>query len=415
MTTGTVDIQQIRDRHPIENIVADTGVDLHRTGKGWMGRCPFHDDATASLSVNGVPDRFHCFGCGAHGDVIDFIRLRYDLPFLGAVARLEGHAAPARVAPVIPLRPRPQTPLSGVTIERGLVINELAWAHLSRPVAHAFATSWLRHHRGIPVDALEQATAAPVAGHTGHGWTGLTDYLRAEGVTDAELVAMDLAQPTRRGTLIDTLRDRLILPIRDSDGRLTGFVGRDTAGDPRAPKYRNPTHTPTFAKATALYTPRTGPWARTTVVVEGPLDALAIGAVAAIAGRVDAITPVSGLGTAVSADQADAVVARATGHIVIALDNDPAGLQGTQRWVDAVCRDRQRAALVTQLPDGLDPAAWLATRGPDGLAAFDPEAQPPRHSIRPTPAQSAHAPVTLGRHDPPVVPFPFPGLSRGLG
>ncbi len=423
MSTGTIDVQQVRDRHPIEDVVADAGVDLHRTGKGWMGRCPFHDDITASLSVGGVPDRFHCFGCGAHGDVIDFVRLRYDLPFRDAVARLEGHAAPARleghaaparVAPVIPLRPRPE-PIADavVSVERGFVINELAWAHYSRPVAHAFAGSWLRHHRGIPVDALETAATVMVAGHTGHGWTSLTDHLRGQGVADAEVLAMDLAQTTRRGTLIDTLRDRLVLPVRDSGGRLTGFVGRDTPGNPRAPKYRNPTHTPTFTKATALYAPTPGPWARTTVIVEGPLDALAIAAWSALAGRPDTITAVSALGTAVTPAQADHVAAHAPGHLVIALDGDTAGIEGTRRWVDAVCRGHRRPALVTQLPDRVDPADWLAIHGPEGLAAFDPELRDGAADIRPVPAPmfpavSPHRPVRDVA--PPLTPANTPSL-----
>lgn len=384
MNTATVDVQQVRDQHPIEDVVADTGVELRRAGQGWMGCCPFHHDTTASLSVGGVPDRFHCFGCGAHGDVIDFVRLRYNLSFREAVARLDGASPPARPAPVLALRPGP-TPVD-ISAERACVINELAWAHYTRPVGHAFAVSWLCHHRSINIDALESHAGAAIAGHSGSGWTGLTDHLRSEGVTDDEHLAMDLAQTTRRGTLIDTLRDRLVLPIRDHHGALTGFVGRDTAGNPRAPKYRNPTRTPTFAKATALYTPRSGPWARTTVIVEGPLDALAITASDATANRPGAITAVSALGTTATAAQVDHVVTHAPGHIVIALDGDTAGLEGTKRWLDAVCRGHRRSALVTQLPDGLDPADWLALHGPDGLAAFDPHARRTGLGVRPGPA-----------------------------
>jgi DNA primase len=216
---------------------------------------------------------------------------------------------------------------------------------------------------------------------------------------------VDLAQTTRRGTLIDTLRDRLILPIRDHDGDLTGFVGRDTAGNPRAPKYRNPTHTPTFEKATAVYTPRSGPWARTTVVVEGPLDALAIAASSAMANRPGAITAVSALGTAATAAQVDHVATHAPGHIVIALDGDTAGVEGTKRWVDAVCRSHRRPALVTQLPDGLDPADWLALHGPEGLAAFDPEARRTGLGVWPGPAYPWRA-TAVRRPDATVVPLP---------
>jgi DNA primase len=67
---GHFDLAALRQDHPIEVVVAASGVALTPHGQGFMGGCPFHDDSTASLSVGGVADRFHCFGCGAGGDVI---------------------------------------------------------------------------------------------------------------------------------------------------------------------------------------------------------------------------------------------------------------------------------------------------------------------------------------------------------
>ncbi|TWP33976.1 CHC2 zinc finger domain-containing protein [Leekyejoonella antrihumi] len=251
----TIDVEQVRRDHPIAIAVADAGVDLHRSGRGWMGRCPFHEDRTASLSVDGVPDRFHCFGCGAHGDVIDFVKLRYGLNFLEAIATLEHrHPTAHQVSKAHGPHPGPvpAVPGTGPSATRALEINGMAWEHFTGPVAHAFAESWLRHHRGIDIGGLERSVQDRVVGHTGHGWTALAQHLLEKGVTSVELVAMDLARPTRRGNLIDTFRDRLILPIHNTAGNLTGFVGRDTGTSPGSPKYRNPTRTPTFAKATAL-------------------------------------------------------------------------------------------------------------------------------------------------------------------
>ncbi len=101
----------------------------------------------------------------------------------------------------------------------------------------------------------EQHCGQPLVGHSGTGWTSLTTHLQRHDVSDEELLALDLAQPTRRGTLIDARRGRLVVPVTRPDGRIDGFIGRDTTGDPRAPKYRNPTRTPTFDKSTMLYTP----------------------------------------------------------------------------------------------------------------------------------------------------------------
>src|SRR5580765_3630227 len=395
-----IDIDQIRRDHPIAIAVADAGVDLRRSGRGRMGRCPFHEDRTASLSVDGVPDRFHCCGCGAHGDVIDFIKLRYGVNFLEAIATLEHHHPTAHQMSTAD-RPDPGPGLadlgSGPSALRALEINDLAWRHFIGPVAHAFAESWLRHHRGIDIGALEPSHQGRLVGHTGHGWTSLTQHLLESGVTPAELVAMDLARPTRRGNLIDTFRDRLILLIRDSARNLTGFVGRDTGTAPGAPKYRNPTRTPTFAKATALYWPTGHHASPVTIVVEGPLDALALSAAAATVDRACRYAPVSALGAHATQVQIRAVLTQTTGDLVIALDGDPAGRTATTAWLQEAARSG-RPCVVAELPDGVDPADWIARRGPTGLFAFDPvTCDGPGSLIR---GIESHGPATFP--DPPA-------------
>lgn len=378
MTIHTVDVAEVRRRHPIEDAVAAEGVELHRTGRGWMGCCPFHDDSTASLSVAGVPDRFHCFGCGASGDVIDFVGRLRGLGFRDAVSHLDGTSVDR-----MPLSSLPHAravdhfagvaSLSEISPGRGFEVNALAWQWYSRGVAHQYAVSLLRHRRGIDLRKAELETGIAFVGHTGCGWTNLVDHLRNHGVSDTELVALDLAQRTRNGTLIDTLRDRLIMPITDHAGRITGFVGRDTSGQPRAPKYRNPTRTATFDKGTCLYRPAQSSVSDATgIVVEGALDALAITATASAAGMTEQIAPVSTLGTSVSAAQARQVLRLSSEPPVLALDGDDAGREGTLRWVEAICRDAGQVALVTHLPSDADPAEWLAQHGTNGLAALYP-------------------------------------------
>ena len=85
---GSIDVAEVRRAHPIHEVVAASGVELQPRGHGFVGCCPFHEDVTPSLSVGGVPDRFHCFGCGASGDVIDYVRRRFDLGFVEAVEYL---------------------------------------------------------------------------------------------------------------------------------------------------------------------------------------------------------------------------------------------------------------------------------------------------------------------------------------
>jgi DNA primase len=372
-----VDVEAVRARHPLAEVVAASGVELHQRGHGWVGCCPFHEDATPSLSVDGVPDRFHCFGCGASGDVIDFVQRSRGAGFLEAVEALEGDPRAVGASGIPPMRPHLRVVQDAadpmVTAARAFEINALAWEHLSSPVPQSSAVTYLRHHRGIDLCALlHEHPENRLVGYAGNGWTTLTDHLRAAGVTDDELVVMDLATRTRGGRLIDTLRNRVIVPVADEHGRIQGFVGRDVTGHPAAPKYRNPTRTPVFDKAQVIYRPTHEPLAPTAhaVVVEGVLDALALSAAAAAEGISNQIAPCSANGISVSAAQARQVLRVSPNPVRIALDGDDAGCRGTARWLTAASLDAHHPALVVTMPDGLDPAAWLARHGPSAIHDF---------------------------------------------
>jgi DNA primase len=272
-----------------------------------------------------------------------------------------------------------------VSVDRAHEIHALAWGHLASGRRHSHTVSYLHEERGIDVRALEAAVGQPVIGQGGRSWSWLTDRLLREGVSIDELQALDLAHRSNTGVLRDTFQGRLMVPVRSASGDIDGFVGRRIGTDPRRPKYRNPTRTTTFDKSQALYSPTLGPASprATAVVVEGPLDALAAAGAAARAQRLDEFWPCSTNGVTVSRVQAERVAAAGAARIVIALDGDKAGAEGTQRWVDAVCRDLGRPAQVTRLPEGLDPADWLAAKGYTGLSAFDPRTWPATTEVAP--------------------------------
>lgn len=370
----TVDFARIRSEHPIAEVVAAAGVDLQPRGHGWVGCCPFHDDSSPSMTVDAIPDRFHCFGCGATGDVVDFVGRMHGLGVRDAVAFLDTGRVPTAVPAARPrLRLVRDHDLPSVAPDRAFDINALAWAHLGSPTAGWFASKFLWHARGIDLTALRAEAGVEVAGYASHGWTSLTDRLRADGVSDDELLALDLSQRARTGSLIDTLRGRLIFPITEPDGRIRGFIGRDTTGNPAAPKYRNPTRTPVHDKGEVLYRPTHHRLAADghVVVVEGVLDALVLTAAAAEEGLTDRIAAVTASGVTVSSAQAEQVLALSDNPPRIALDGDQAGRDGTDRWLTALSLDRHRPTLVTTLPEGTDPAEWLtATDRPDRLEPF---------------------------------------------
>ncbi|SDP19219.1 DNA primase [Pedococcus dokdonensis] len=374
--TGPVDIPAVRAAHPIHEVVAAAGIKLSSRGHGFVGCCPFHDDSTPSLSVGGVKDRFHCFGCGASGDVIDFVARLEGLGFREAVQRLNSVNAAVAASTSATRAPAGPDRWPMVSAERGYAINALAWEYCCTTVPHAFAVSYLRHHRGIDVRDLEVQVGEPLVGHTGQPWAGMSRHLLGRGVTADELLAMDLSRRSRTGRLTDTFRGRLVVPVRSPSGHIAGLLGRTTLPDARTPKYRNPTRTATFDKSTALYSPNPASHGTTAVVVEGPIDALAVAASAASSDRLAEFWPCTANGVSVSPSQARRVTTSGAAKVVVALDGDTPGAEGSERWIDAVCRGQRRPAMLTRLPNGMDPADWLARHGATGLAAFDPAATP---------------------------------------
>jgi DNA primase len=408
-----VDVQAIRAAHPIEDVVASSGVELHQRGHGYIRCCPFHDDSTASMSVGAVPDRFRCFGCGAGGDVIEYVSRRYARSFIDAVEALQnnglgsGAVAPSR-------RIASERDLPRISADRAYAINQMAWEHFSTPVGAEFAQSYLATRRCIDLVALRAFSGdAPVVGYAGAGWTTLISRLHDKGVSDDELLGTDLAQITRTGRPVDTYRGRIIIPVTNNAHRINGFVGRDVTGDDRAPKYRNPTRTTTFNKSTILYRPTHQALAAdaNVVFVEGVLDALAIAAAAARRGAMDRFAPCPTSEVTASNEQVCRVLALHERPPVIALDGDAAGAEGTNRWLAGLCLENGRPALMTTLPAGTDPAEWMAARGDPGLMAFDRRGclSIDEHGVRPSLPGRELVRLLAERH-----PQPFRAVLNGL-
>lgn len=245
-----------------------------------------------------------------------------------------------------------------------------------------------------------------VVGYAGTGWTTLISRLRDRGVSDDELFGMDLAQLTRTGRIVDTYRERIIIPVTNSSGQINGFVGRDATGDSRAPKYRNPTRTTTFNKSMILYRPTHQALAAdaNVVIVEGVLDALAIAAAAARRGDMDRFAPCTTSGVGANHEQVCRVLALHPRPPVIALDGDDAGVEGTGRWLVGLCLDGGRPALVTTLPLTTDPAEWLAAQKDSGLSAFDRRGclSTDDHGVRPSLPGRELVQLVAARHPQPV-------------
>lgn len=250
-------------------------------------------------------------------------------------------------------------PNEGISRERVLELNHAAAEWFD---AQATPTSkggvYLTERLGAEVldDGRWQLGYAP------HGWTGLTEHLRAtQGATDDELVAAGLGTRSSRGNIIDTFRDRAMIGVRDVDGQTVGFVGRDLSGQARA-RYLNTTTTPAFTKGDNLLGLHEAPEGARLYRVEGAFDAIAI--TAAGDGKAAGVAP---LGTALTERQADLIATHSPDRkVYLALDADEAGRRAAVKdyWLLV---ERGLDARDVVIP-GSDPAeAWQHHR--DSLRA----------------------------------------------
>ena len=333
---------------------------LRRVGTRWVGLCPFHTEKSPSFSVNAELGFYYCFGCGAKGDAITFVREMEHLDFVEAVEKLAGRAGIAlRYDDEVGGRDRQRRSRIQDTLEAAV-----SWYHerlLSSPEA-APARAYLRRERGYDGEVVRQYRL----GWAPEGWDQL---LRSLGVPRAALVDAGLATVDDKGRYTDFFRGRILFPIFEPGGRPVGAGGRRLP-DGRGPKYKNTSNTVVYDKSRTLYGLN---WAKKQVVEKGQ--------VVVCEGYTDVIgLQRAGVGEAV----ATCGTALADGHIklltnfarriVLAYDADAAGLAAAEKFYEWEKRYDVDIRVIS-LPSGFDPAD-LARRDPGQLLAAVEQAQP---------------------------------------
>lgn len=334
---------------------------LKRVGNRWVGLCPFHAEKSPSFSLNAELGFYYCFGCGAKGDVITFVREIEHLDFVEAVERLAGRSG-------ISLRYDDQGSGGRDHQRRSRIQDTLEkaveWYHqrlLSGPDS-SDARAYLRRERGYDSEIVRRYRL----GWAPEGWDTL---VRSLGVPARDLVDAGLATLDRSGRHTDFFRARILFPIFEPGGRPVGAGGRALPGG-RPPKYKNTAATAVYDKSRVLYGLN---WAKKTVVDKGQVVVC------------EGYTDVIGLQQAgVSEAVATCGTALADGHIrlltnfarriVLAYDADTAGQAAAERfyeWEDRFQVDIRVAAI----PAGADPAD-LAGTDPEALSKAVSDAQP---------------------------------------
>ncbi len=323
------DIALVRERSPIEDVIGEH-VQLKNSGGGNLkGICPFHDEKSPSLSVSPARGVFHCFGCGAGGDVIRFLERIEHLSFTDAVERL---AARANVSlrylegGSAPSRPHGQR---ARLVQAHTVAAAFYAEQLRTPDARA-ARDFLAD-RGFD----DSAIATYGCGFAPAGWESLTKHLLESGFTPAELTLAGLSRTSQRGSLIDRFHRRLLWPIRDLSGDIVGFGARRLFDDDVVEaKYLNTPETPIYKKSQLLYgvdvAKKEIARQHRAVVVEGYTDVMACH----LAG---VTTAIASCGTAFGAEHIG-VIRRLlmdsdafSGEVIFTFDGDAAGMKAAER------------------------------------------------------------------------------------
>jgi len=354
------DVTYIRERSPIDEVVADY-VQLKSAGGGQKkGLCPFHDEKSPSFHVTPSKGFFHCFGCQTSGDVISFVMKMDHLSFTETIERLAD-----RLGYQLRYEEGNFTPAPAGNRSRLISANALAakfyqdQLNTSPNAAHARE---LMTKRGFDKSACETFGV----GYAPDEWDGLTKYLRAEGYTIDELETAGLSKMGQRGP-IDKFRNRLTWPIRDISSDVVGFGARKLASDEedQGPKYLNTSETPIYKKSQVLYgldmAKKEIAKKRQVVIVEGYTDVMA----AQLAGIT---TAVATCGTAFGADHIR-IIRRLLmdddafrGEVIFTFDGDAAGQKAALR---AFSEDQKfvTQTFVAVEPDGLDPCDLRQQKG----------------------------------------------------
>lgn len=345
-------LDEIRARVALSDVIGRR-VRLVRRGNELTGLCPFHNEKTPSFTVSEDKGFYHCFGCGAHGDVIGFLMRDEGLPFPDAVERLAEQAGleMPRRSPQERAKEQAQVSLYAVMEEAAKWFENQLRAPPGQRAGDYLAG------RGLTPEIIKSFRL----GFARNDRQGVRRAMLDAGISEAMLITAGLLiRPEGGGEPYDRFRGRVIFPICDRRGRVIAFGGR--ALDDVQPKYLNSPDTPLFHKGSVLYglhqARAAARKAGRVITVEGYMDVIAL----AQAGFVETVAP---LGTALTELQLEELW-RLVDEPVLCFDGDSAGARAAAKVAERAL-DRLsagRSLRFASVPKGADPDSLVRADGP---------------------------------------------------
>ena len=350
-------IDRIRKKADIVELISRY-VNLKKSGNSYKGVCPFHEDNDPSLTVDPEKKLWHCFGCGAGGDIFNFLMKIENLSFPDAVRELAGEVG---------VKVPDQDGGSGGGNLAALMneVNDYFHSNLLRRGVGKKAREYLKN-RGYGQDTAKEFEL----GYALDSWNSLTNKFKSEyGLNSMEKVG--LVKRSDDGNSYDRFRDRLIFPIKSVRGKVIAFGGRTLKPEAEGPKYLNSPNTPLFQKGETFYglsaARRDLGQEDSAILVEGYTDVIA----PASRGIKNVI---ASMGTSLTEKQVN-LLSRYVSEVVIAYDRDQAGQQATLKGLKLL-RNEGLGVRVARLPEDEDPADVIENDGADRLRDMITNAQP---------------------------------------
>ncbi len=347
-------IMEIKYKNPIEEVISPY-VNLKRAGRNLNGLCPFHNEKTPSFTVYGDTGSFYCFGCGAGGDAVAFIRKIENLDYVEALKKLADRA--------------------GVTIPEGdfddsYMKLKARIFEINRETARFFHSQLFLPEGKWALDYLTgRGLTIQTIKHFGLGvapnqWDALLKHLKALGFTQNEMEQANVITKGKSGGYYDRFRNRAMFPIIELSGRVVGFSGRRHPDDDnKGGKYINTSDTPVYKKSKTLFGFNFAKAfaAKRLIVVEGNMDVVSLH-------QAGFENTIGTLGTAFTPEQAR-MIARYTSEIVLCFDSDSAGQKATSRAMEVLSQSGLKVKVIS-VPEGKDPDEFIKTHGKERFEAI---------------------------------------------
>ena len=351
MTYSNDFLEQIRAACPMETI-AGNYVNLIRRGRHYVCNCPFHSEKSPSCTIFPETQSFYCFGCGAGGDVITWVRRMDNLEFTDAVKQLA-----ERCGLQVP---------TDREADRRAYLRTRVFA-VNRETANFYFRNLISgsDKRGLQYFISRQLKPETIKkyglGYASDSWNALTDYLLQKGFTEEELLLANVAHRSNKGNLYDAFRGRVMFPIVDTRGAVIGFGGRVL--DDSQPKYLNTAKTPVFDKGSNLFSLNFAKDSSSTIMIlaEGYMDVIGMH-------QVGVENVVASSGTALTQGQIR-LIHRFTNNITVLYDGDAAGIKAALRGIDMLLEEGMNVKVVL-LPAGEDPDSFARSHSASEFAEF---------------------------------------------